>query len=194
MDYSNGKIYALRSPNTDNFFIGSTCQPLDEQMHKIRQELEIVFHDRCDNYIELVEDYPCENKSQLRNRQEELIQQSADKCKSIAEIYKNSKIYKITSLSTGKYYMGITCLRELDLHKIISENRSYFKTTWINKEGEKFKTGYINVLTEVFENYPCMSINQLRRRLNELIEQSGENCVNKLTVGQTTKELIEAIF
>jgi hypothetical protein len=89
--YITGKIYSIRSYQTDNIYIGSTVIPLHKRFHKHRSlfkhfeegkkyltSFEILKFD--DNYIELLEEYPCENKMQLNRKEGELIR----KFKSIA--------------------------------------------------------------------------------------------------------------
>lgn len=85
MDYKNGKIYTIRSHQTDLFYIGSTTQPLAKRLYEHKSNykrflnnighfvtsFEIVKFE--DAYIELLEEYPCENKNQLHRREGELI-------------------------------------------------------------------------------------------------------------------------
>jgi hypothetical protein len=84
-DYSKGKIYALRSHQTDDIYIGSTIQALSVRIGEHKRtykkyingnsnsltSFELIKYDDC--YIELIEDYPCENKNQLEKREGELI-------------------------------------------------------------------------------------------------------------------------
>jgi hypothetical protein len=86
-DYKKGKIYCLRSHQTDDIYIGSTIQPLHKRLHGHKSNLkkwkdgkicyitsfEIVKYDDC--YIELLEDCPCDNKNQLERREGQLIRQ-----------------------------------------------------------------------------------------------------------------------
>jgi hypothetical protein len=81
--YQNGKIYALRSFETDKIYIGSTCQPLSKcfsgykscfQQYKNRfSAFELFKKDDC--YIELLENCPCNSKEELQRRQGELIRE-----------------------------------------------------------------------------------------------------------------------
>ena len=85
MDYKNGKIYTIRSHQTEDFYIGSTTQPLSKRLyfHKVNYKyyinkkfhylssFEIVKYNDC--YIEVLEEYPCDNKQQLTKREGELI-------------------------------------------------------------------------------------------------------------------------
>jgi hypothetical protein len=89
MDYQKAKIYVIRSHKTNSVYIGATTQSLSKRMAKHRSDMkiyeanpnpksknncrsrEIVKYD--DSYIELVEDFPCENKEQLNKREGEII-------------------------------------------------------------------------------------------------------------------------
>ena len=85
MDYKNGKIYAIRSHQTDKIYIGSTTQPLSKRfschksnyksyldgLHHYITSFEILQYD--DAYIELFEEYPCDNKIMLNKREGEII-------------------------------------------------------------------------------------------------------------------------
>jgi hypothetical protein len=86
MIYANSKLYSIRSHQTNKLYIGCTTQTLAQRLakHKTGYRLwladnskgyltsyEILQYD--DAYIELIEEYPCENKNQLRRREGELI-------------------------------------------------------------------------------------------------------------------------
>ena len=76
-NYANGKIYCIRSPQTDKIYIGSTTVALSQRMSEHRSEhrlgkkncssKHIVCHK--DAYIELLEEFPCDNKEQLNARE-----------------------------------------------------------------------------------------------------------------------------
>ena len=82
-NYQNGKIYAIRSHQTDNIYIGSTCSPLYKRFydHKANYKskknkinyssFKIVKYD--DAYIELLEEYPCNSKEELNKKEGEYI-------------------------------------------------------------------------------------------------------------------------
>lgn len=72
-NFNNAKIYVVRSPSTEDVYIGSTTQPLSIRMGKhrapsnqCRSKLIVAFEDA---YIELLEDWPCDNIEQLRARE-----------------------------------------------------------------------------------------------------------------------------
>jgi hypothetical protein len=81
-DYSLGKIYKLVSNETDDIYIGSTCQRLLcmrfgdhkknyrqwlEGKNHYRTSYEIVKQDSCQ--ITLIENYPCKDKYELESRE-----------------------------------------------------------------------------------------------------------------------------
>ena len=72
-NYQNGKIYAIRSPNCEKYYIGSTTQLLCRRMvehrclsHKVKSSKQII--DAGEAYIELIENFSCNNKEELRKR------------------------------------------------------------------------------------------------------------------------------
>ena len=86
-DYQKGKIYCIRSHQTDKVYVGSTIQTLSLRMCGHRKSLknykngkyhyvtsfDILEYD--DAYIELIEDFACENKSQLEKREGHFIRE-----------------------------------------------------------------------------------------------------------------------
>jgi len=86
-DFKQGKIYCLRSHQTGDIYIGSTCQPLPKRKgdHKKKYKrwkngkthyvtsFELLKYDDC--YIELIEECPCDNRNQLERREGQLIRE-----------------------------------------------------------------------------------------------------------------------
>ena len=84
MDYNNGKIYTIRSYQTDDIYIGSTTQTLTKRLSKHKGDFkawkkgkhhyitsyELIKYD--DVYIELLELCPCSNKMELCRREGQL--------------------------------------------------------------------------------------------------------------------------
>ena len=80
-DYKNGKIYAIKSNETEEIYIGSTCATLNTRLinHKsafksgkkrIGTAKSILKY--ADAYIELIELFPCDTKQELLNREGEI--------------------------------------------------------------------------------------------------------------------------
>jgi hypothetical protein len=82
-----GNIYKIVSDSTDKIYIGSTVKSLEERLEEHENDYELWFNKEFksgyissfeilkyeDAYIELLEEYPCENKQQLFKREGEMI-------------------------------------------------------------------------------------------------------------------------
>jgi hypothetical protein len=84
--YNNGKIYSIRSNQTDQIYIGSTCGLLHKRLYQHRfdyknykvgskklSSFEIIKFP--DHYIELLELFPCGSRPELCKREGELMRQ-----------------------------------------------------------------------------------------------------------------------
>ena len=86
--YQNGKIYTIRSPNTDLMYIGATIVSLSKRFSKHKYSHQknewkcssSKILEKNDAYIELLEKYPCNSKEELNQREGELIRLYKDKC------------------------------------------------------------------------------------------------------------------
>ena len=90
--FNLSKIYAIKSPHTDLYYIGSTTRPLCDRFTKHKScykgylkgtyhfvtSFKIIEHD--DAYIELLEEVNCENRNQLEKREGELIKENKSNC------------------------------------------------------------------------------------------------------------------
>ena len=72
-NYQNSKVYSIRSlSRPELIYVGSTTQPLSKRMVQHRSALTCVSKeiiDIGDAYIELIENYPCNDKNQLLARE-----------------------------------------------------------------------------------------------------------------------------
>ena len=90
--YNNGKIYTLRSETDNNLiYVGSTVQPLYKRWNAHKSIIcnennklyNLLFYTKVREiglqhfYIELYEDYSCQNKEQLNKREGEIIREIA---------------------------------------------------------------------------------------------------------------------
>ena len=85
VNYQNGKIYSIRTHQTDIVYIGSTTQELSVRMAGHRRNyrshlrgkgdgsssIEILKYE--DSYIELIQKFPCVDKSELHRKEGEII-------------------------------------------------------------------------------------------------------------------------
>jgi len=108
-DYSKGKIYKLWSPSTGLTYVGSTCQTLAMRLGEHRRGKGQYDRDPtkkyvssykvigCPDYrIDLIEEYPCENKMQLNKREGEFI--LASKCVNRCVAGRTDKQYRETNI------------------------------------------------------------------------------------------------
>jgi len=64
-NYSKSKIYAIRSPSTDTFYIGCTTNELSKRFSQHKSKGDTGF-DYEDSYIELTESVECKSKEELK--------------------------------------------------------------------------------------------------------------------------------
>ena len=74
-NFQNGKIYSIRSHQTEKIYIGSTTQSLSQRFsnHKELTCSSREIMQFADAYIELIEMFPCANKIELQGREGQLI-------------------------------------------------------------------------------------------------------------------------
>lgn len=102
--------------------------------------------------------------------------------------YKNGKIYKITSDSTDKIYIGSTCQ---PLYKRIGKHKNNYKN-FINgiyhktTSFELIKLG--DAIITLIEDFPCERKEQLLARERYHIELNKSICINKFIPTRTYKE------
>jgi hypothetical protein len=88
--YKRGKIYTIRCRFDDSLvYVGSTIQPLAKRIGGHRQDKKCSLYQFVDGdwsnwYIELYEEFPCDNKEQLEKKEGEVIREIATINKYIA--------------------------------------------------------------------------------------------------------------
>lgn len=127
--YQNGKIYSIRNYQDDDFYIGSTCESLSKRLYdhkracKHRNHMNLykkVNQSNWDNfYIELIENYSCNNKNELLKREGELIREMKPTLNKLIP----------TGTSTRKEYYQV--VRD----KIVQNAKNYY-----HNNNEKIKT------------------------------------------------------
>jgi hypothetical protein len=82
-NYAEGKIYAIKSPETDKVYIGSTTQSLNKRF--IGHKHDAVKNNSCkskelfqykDTYIELIENYSCKTIEELHAKEVEIMKRT----------------------------------------------------------------------------------------------------------------------
>ena len=143
VNYEAGKIYKLYSPSKNIVYIGSTTQPLCKRLSKHLTDYREYNKDNnktyytsfmvleCDDYkIELLEDYKCNNRQQLEQKEGEYIKNNICCNKNIAgrtkqEYYETNKEH-IRALSKKNY--------ETNKQQITERHKKYYED---NKEKDK---------------------------------------------------------
>jgi len=116
--YKRGKIYTIRCRNDDTLiYVGSTIQKLSRRIALHRQDKTCSLNQKVDGdwdnwYIELYEEYPCNNIEELNKREGEVIRE-------VATI--NKKISGRSKKEYSDYYTKLKveceiCGREVDLN------------------------------------------------------------------------------
>ena len=143
VNYQNGKIYTIRSFQTDDIYIGSTCNPLYKRFykHKINYKLwkenkthytssfELLQYD--DAYIELLEEYKCNTKQELNRKEGEIIRKT--------ENCVNKQIAGRTSKEYLKEYYEDNKEHYKENNKKYREKNKEYQKEWIEKNKEKMK-------------------------------------------------------
>ena len=92
VNYQGGKIYTIRAPETDKYYIGSTVDSLPKRFYahkasfaryqngKMNKVTSFQILELEGAYIELLELYPCNSKAELERREGELIREHKDNC------------------------------------------------------------------------------------------------------------------
>ena len=146
VNYENGKIYKLYSPSKNLIYIGSTTQPLCKRLSKHLTDYREYNKDNnksyytsfmvleCEDYkIELIEDYKCNNRQQLEQKEGEHIRNNICCNKNIAgrtikEYYETNKEY-FRTLNKKNY--------ETNKQQITERHKKYYEA---NKEKIKEQT------------------------------------------------------
>ena len=183
--YKNGKIYKIISQNTDMFYIGSTTKVLlktrmNEHRHAFKNEYGKM--DSCvmflwdDAEIKLIEDYPCESKTELRKREQYYMDLFPDYIVNKRRAYTNKK-------EKDRLYMRKR--REEGTIKQREDNKEYMKEYYKkNKEkarekGKQYRQDYAAEKAERDRKYKQSEIGKAKRKANDKIKKLCE-CCNKL--------------
>ena len=146
MGYDNGKIYAIRSHQTDKIYIGSTITTLVRRLSRHKTDYknwkngcphymtsyELMKYD--DMYIELLELYPCNNRLELCRREGELIREKDCVNMIVAGRDKNEYMREYWVKNKDKIKCYARDWRENNKEHIKSKTAEYMK-----KNSEKLK-------------------------------------------------------
>jgi hypothetical protein len=194
--YKNGKIYTIRYRGDDSLiYVGSTCLPLYKRWYKHKS---FIFNEKSNKYnyyiyktiretndfeswyIELYEEYECENKEQLLKREGEIIREIGTLNSKIAG--RTEKEYRddnkaILSAKTKIYYENNkdTVLKqqkenyEKNKETILSKQRDYYKENRTKKLDyqKEYRENNEDKLSDYRKNY-------YEKNKDEIIEKNKE--------------------
>ena len=135
MDYKNGKIYCIRNTNDYDVYVGATCSSLSKRMAQHRRNANkhecahYLIYKKMNNigiencYIELIENYPCNNVDELRAKEGEHIRQIGT-------------LNKIISGRTQKLYVAEHSEKTQEYQKKYREDHK--------EHNKKYKQNYYN--------------------------------------------------
>ena len=163
VNYQNGKIYSIRTHQTDIVYIGSTTQELSVRMAGHRRNyrshlrgkgngsssIEILKYE--DSYIELIEKCPCVDKSELHRKEGEIIRLT-DNAVNKRVAGRNIKEYRFDNKEV--IAAGMKKYQEANKEVISEKKKEYYKS---NKEviNEKKKEYYKANRDKINEKIEC---------------------------------------
>lgn len=140
VNYNNGKIYALKSYQTENIYIGSTCEKIYTRFSKHKYDFrnrqdkckarEILKYNDC--YILLLDKYSCNDKTQLLEKEREYILKHKDICINKQIPLRTKKQYYIDNREKIRKYKK----EHRDPEKENARARKWYEA---NKNNEQFK-------------------------------------------------------
>ena len=172
-DYKNGKIYKITDSKNEMIYIGSTVLPLvfrwrvhistylhrakESNINKGNYTVYTIFDkygiDKCS--IQLIEEFPCSNKSELNKREGQVIRQMRNTIQNI--VNKNiagrtrQEWYIDNKDNKKKYYLD-------NKEKILKYSNDYYKANKINKallqQALEESNKNIEVLLSIIDNTP----------------------------------------
>jgi len=139
--YTHSKIYTIRSPQTDKYYIGSTCNPLYKRLYNHKAKYKLYNAGKCNNitsfqivkfndcYIELLENCNFETKEQLLKREGELIREHYLKCINRCIAGRTINEYKIENREQILKYKNIKHICNICNGKFTNSNLGQHKQT-----------------------------------------------------------------
>ena len=144
-DFKNGKIYKLWSPQGDEIYIGSTTQPLYKRLNQHKNGRDCNSKYLFENYnvvkIELIEEYPCNNKMELDRKEGEHVRENECLNKNVPgrtakEWYQDNNYYENNKEKLNKKFK-CQCGGKYIFQHISSHNKSKKHINFMNSQQEQ---------------------------------------------------------
>ena len=162
-NYQNGKIYCIRNTKSNDIYVGSSCEPYSsKRMVKHRsnakneRDRNMLLYQKMNDlgienfYIELIENYPCESKDQLRAREKHYIREMAT-------------LNKRIETRTDKEW------REDNKEYIQEWKKQHYENNKdeINKKSKQYREENKDKIKQRSKNYYEQNKEQIKARVNE---------------------------
>lgn len=176
MSYQNGKIYKLWSPSKNLVYYGSTIETLTQRLLRHLTSYEnyektnhyyssfIVLE--CEDYkIELVEEYPCNNKTELEKKEGEYIR--ANECVNFRIAGRTKQEYVNDTKEQKKQYDKIYKKQYYEKHKEeLKEKDKIYRQT---EEAKKL----INIKQKRYRENNLEKCKLAEKKYNEIKKQNN---------------------
>lgn len=195
MDYSRGKIYLIRNQDNENLiYVGSTIEIyLSKRFQKHKSQKCCSLYQYINNpdnntnwdkwYIELYEEFPCENKLELCKRENEIIREKAtiNKIGYRTEEMKKEKDKEYRESHKEEIKIRDKKYVENNREKILEKKAEYNEN---HKEEKKqyMKERYLEKKEEIKEK-----VKQYREKNNEKINCDCGSCIFKYKLNDHLK-------
>ena len=174
--YNTAMIYSIRSPATEKYYIGSTtqilCKRFGDHKTKYKGYLKNIYKfvtsfkilELGDAYIELLEEFSCDNKLQLEKREGELIREHKNNCVNKKIEGRTDKEYRVDNVEKLKTYRRehVESKKKYDKQykcnnkEILTENSKKYRDVNKEKIAENKKLYYI--FTKEQRNKKCQCV------------------------------------
>lgn len=189
MSYENGKIYKLWSPSKNLVYYGSTIETLEERLanhkynYKSYKKTNHYYSSflvlECEDYkIELVEEYPCNNKTELEKKEGEYIR--ANECVNFRIAGRTKQEYMNDTKEQKKQYDKIYKKQYSEKHKEeLKEKDKIYRQT---EEAKKL----VNARQKKYRENNLEKCKLRDKMYNEIKKQNNAIYKWLLTAGLTT--------
>ena len=141
--YENGKIYKLVGEN-DLWYIGSTIQSLNTRLSEHYRNIDCMSRYLINPQIELIEEYPCCNATELRQREQYYIAKYRDKCINYKNAYRSEEERKEQVKQCAKKYeeklkgqnVECECGLEVSKRNITQHKKTKKHLTYLQKKND----------------------------------------------------------
>jgi hypothetical protein len=184
LKYQRGKIYTIRCKTDESkIYVGSTIETLSSRMSKHRADskmqhkknrilYQIVDKDWSNWYIELYENYPCNNLEELLKREGEVIREIGT-------------LNKVINGRTNKQY------KEDNKEKLDKYYKEYFKEYYENNKEKKldyakeYRENNKEKIAEILEEYRENNKEKIKEQNNKYYEENKEKINHKKKIYST---------